>query len=166
MRVVVVETDAAWRSSVDRIVERTGPIGKEAAHSIFCDPVATTAPMAGTEGFLALSPGVGAAMWRIYELAPGLVYDIHHTDTVHFDVLVDGSMTLVLDRDEVELAPGDGVLLRATGTAGGPAPRAHACSSSCSARAGKDSRPEAPPHDEAFPRPARRRGRQQRWPVK
>jgi mannose-6-phosphate isomerase-like protein (cupin superfamily) len=112
MRVVVVETDAAGRSGVGRIVERTGPTDEEAADSVFSGPVATTAPGGDAEGFLDLSPGPGAAMWRIYELPPGLVYEMHHTDTVDFDVLVDGSMTLVLDRDEVDLAPGDGVLLR------------------------------------------------------
>jgi hypothetical protein len=111
MRVVVVETDPEGRSGVGRVVERTGPITEEAAHRIFSGPVATTAPAQDTEGFLDLSPGAGAAMWRIYELPPHLVYEMHHTDTVDFDVLVDGSMTLVLDRGEVELAPGDGVLL-------------------------------------------------------
>jgi hypothetical protein len=63
-------------------------------------------------GFLDISPGTGAAIWDIYEFSEGLVYDMHHTDTVDFDVLVDGGMTLVPDRDELELTPGDGVLLR------------------------------------------------------
>lgn len=37
---------------------------------------------------------------------------MHHTDTVDFDVVVGGLMTSVLDRDEIVLHPGDGVLLR------------------------------------------------------
>jgi hypothetical protein len=111
MRVVVVETDVDGSSCVGRVIERAGPIDAEAAHEIFSGPVATTSLPDRASGFLDLSPGPGAAMWRIYELPPGLVYEMHHTDTVDFDVLVDGSMTLVLDREEVELAPGDGVLL-------------------------------------------------------
>lgn len=51
-------------------------------------------------------------MWRVYDLPPDLVYEMHHTDTVDFDVVVGGLMTSVLDRDEIVLHPGDGVLLR------------------------------------------------------
>lgn len=112
MRVVVVETDGEGRSGVGRIIERTGPVSAEAAHRIFSGSVSTTAPPGDPAGLLDISPGAGAAMWRIYELPEGLVYDMHQTDTVDFDVLVEGTITLVLDRDEVELAPGDGVLLR------------------------------------------------------
>jgi len=112
MRVLVVETGVDGRSGVSQIIERTGPVREEAAHEIFSGRVSTTAPPDDVAGFLDLSPGAEAAMWRIYELPPGLVYDMHHTDTVDFDVLVDGEMTLVLDCDEIELAPGDGVLLR------------------------------------------------------
>lgn len=111
MRVVVVETDADGRSGVGRVVEREGPIHDEGAHLIFSGPVVATGPQTGTRGFLDLSPGPGAAMWRIYEFPPGLAYDMHHTDTVDFDVVVDGAMTLVLDRDEIELCPGDAVHL-------------------------------------------------------
>jgi len=112
MRVVVVETGVDGRSRVSQIIDRTGPVSEEAAHEIFSGRVSTTAQPDDVAGFLDLSPGAEAAMWRIYELPPGLVYDMHHTDTVDFDVLVDGEMTLVLDCDEIELAPGDGVLLR------------------------------------------------------
>lgn len=112
MRVVVVETDADGRSCVGRFIERGGPISEETAHPIFSGRIATAAHPSGTEGFLDLSPGAGAAIWRIYEFPPSHAYEMHHTDTVDFDVLVDGAMTLVLDHQEIELTPGDGVLLR------------------------------------------------------
>ncbi len=112
MRVVIVESDADGRSGVGQIIERSGPMTEETANKIFSGPVARTAHPDRQEGFLDISPGVGAAIWRIYEFSPGLVFDMHHTETVDFDVLVDGSMTLLLDHDEVGLAPGDGVLLR------------------------------------------------------
>src|SRR5688572_22481507 len=102
MRVVVVETDVDGRSGASQVIERTGPVSEEAAQEIFSGRVSTTAQPADAAGFLDLSPGAEAAMWRIYEFSPGLAYDMHHTDTVDFDVLVDGEMTLVLDREEIQ----------------------------------------------------------------
>lgn len=111
MRVVVVETDTHGRSGVGQIIERTGAPSREASCEVFSGPVTKAAHPDGQEDFVDLSPGAGAAKWRIYDLPPNLVYEMHHTDTVDFDVVVEGSMTLVLDRDEVILQPGDGVLL-------------------------------------------------------
>lgn len=90
--------------------ESCGGRGKHHAKSSR-GPVTKAAHPDGQEDFVDLSPGAGAAKWRIYDLPSNLVYEMHHTDTVDFDVVADGSMTLVLDRDEVIPQPGDGVLL-------------------------------------------------------
>ncbi|MDT3442252.1 MULTISPECIES: cupin domain-containing protein [unclassified Pseudofrankia] len=54
-----------------------------------------------------LGVGPGLVVWMVVEYAPDLVFPIHHTDTVDFDMLVEGSLSLVLDDGEHPLEPGD-----------------------------------------------------------
>jgi quercetin dioxygenase-like cupin family protein len=112
MRVVLVETDAAGRSGVAEVIERNGVVTDEALYEIFSGPLTRGARPPQEVEFLDMSPGSGAARWRIFEFRPDVLHDMHHTDTVDFDVVVDGSITLGLDRGEVELSAGDAVLLR------------------------------------------------------
>lgn len=70
MRVVVVETDAQGRSGVGQIIERTGAPTEETSHGIFSGQVVKAAHPNGQDGFVDLSPGAGAAMWRVYDLPP------------------------------------------------------------------------------------------------
>jgi quercetin dioxygenase-like cupin family protein len=112
MRVVLVASDGDGLSRVGSVVERAGPPDAEDLHEIFDGPLCFTMPKRDEEDFLDLSPGVGAARWRIFEFSPGLVYDMHRTATVDFDVVIDGSVTLGLDHQKVQLGPGDGALLR------------------------------------------------------
>lgn len=108
----MVCTDSQGRSGVSTAIERAGVPEAEAVHEIFAGHLMRTAPPGVPHEFLDISPGAGAALWRIFEFPPGLTYDMHHTDTVDFDVVIEGSMSLELDRDTVELGPGDAVLLR------------------------------------------------------
>jgi quercetin dioxygenase-like cupin family protein len=112
MRVVLVASDGDGLSRVGSVIERAGPPEAEGLHEIFDGPLCFTPPEGPKEEFLDMSPGPGAARWRVFEFSPGLVYGMHRTATVDFDVVIDGSVTLGLDRQEVLLGPGDGVLLR------------------------------------------------------
>src|ERR1700733_3143072 len=112
VRVVLVDSDGDGLSHVGSLIERTGAPAVEDLYEIFNGPLRFTMPKGREEEFLDMSPGFGAAMWRVFEFSPGLVYDMHQTATLDFDVVIDGSITLGLDHQEVLLGPGDGVLLR------------------------------------------------------
>jgi quercetin dioxygenase-like cupin family protein len=112
MRVVLVSSEGDGLSRVGSVIERTGLPDAEDLYEIFDGPLCLTAPKRNEAEFLDLSPGLGAARWRIFEFSPGLVYGMHQTATVDFDVVIDGSVTLGLDHQEIQLGPGDGVLLR------------------------------------------------------
>jgi mannose-6-phosphate isomerase-like protein (cupin superfamily) len=53
----------------------------------------------------------GTAGWSARRQAPGEVLGMHYTATIDFGVIVIGSTALVLDRGEVELGPGDCVVI-------------------------------------------------------
>jgi quercetin dioxygenase-like cupin family protein len=65
-----------------------------------------------TEG-VAWSSGCepGATRWRMVVHGPNRVAPMHRTNTVDYDLLVDGELVLVLDEGEVNLVPGDCVIL-------------------------------------------------------
>ena len=53
----------------------------------------------------------GTAFWGASRMVPGRVSELHWTATVDFDVVVSGTTVLVLEDGEVELGPGDCVLI-------------------------------------------------------
>ena len=55
--------------------------------------------------------GEGEAGWRFVRFAPDSRVDDHWSDTVDFDTVLAGSVTLVLQDGAVDLAPGDMVLV-------------------------------------------------------
>ncbi|WP_301149132.1 cupin domain-containing protein [Mycobacterium simiae] len=58
---------------------------------------------------LVLPPG--ALRWTMIEYAPGAEFSMHHTDTVDFDVVLSGSVDLVLDDGDHLLEPGDSAVI-------------------------------------------------------
>jgi quercetin dioxygenase-like cupin family protein len=61
----------------------------------------------------ALDLGVtpGAINWMMIEYAPGKTFSMHHTSTVDFDLVLSGSVELILDDGVHPLAPGDSVVV-------------------------------------------------------
>lgn len=53
----------------------------------------------------------GTAFWGASRLVPGRESELHWTATVDFDVILSGTTALVLEDGEVELEPGDCVLI-------------------------------------------------------
>jgi quercetin dioxygenase-like cupin family protein len=53
----------------------------------------------------------GALRWTMIEHAPGAEFSMHHTDTVDFDVVLSGSVDLILDDGAHPLAVGDSAVV-------------------------------------------------------
>ena len=114
MKVYVTASDDAGRSYLETVHEHAGVPGVESPDEVFGGPLAL-APGPRSGDAMDIAPAPGEARWRVYDFPPGLGYGLHHTRSVDLDVVIDGSMTLVLDEAEIELHPGDGVLVRGDG---------------------------------------------------
>ena len=126
-RRIVTGTDAAGRSCV----LHDGPASDvpgfaELWRSAGGDPLAEAPAEPGAP---ALEPAAGGTSWRVFDLPPDEVVaaylrsqgkadaeegGFHRTDTLDFVMILDGTLTLELDRGAVELGPGDCVVQRAT----------------------------------------------------
>ncbi|HTY32454.1 cupin domain-containing protein [Mycobacterium sp.] len=53
----------------------------------------------------------GALRWTAIDYAPGAEFSMHHTDTVDFDLVLAGSVDLILDDGTHRLAVGDSVVV-------------------------------------------------------
>lgn len=62
-------------------------------------------------GKLDLVLETGALRWTMIEYAAGAEFSMHHTDTVDFDVVLSGSVELVLDDGAHSLEPGDSAVI-------------------------------------------------------
>ena len=58
---------------------------------------------------LGVEPGL--ASWSLWRFEPGAEVSVHHTDTVDFDIVVDGTIELVLDDGTHQLETGDCVVM-------------------------------------------------------
>jgi hypothetical protein len=58
-----------------------------------------------------LGVGVGAMDWKMINYGPGMGFSMHHTDTVDFDIVLSGSIELILDDGGHPLAAGDSVVV-------------------------------------------------------
>lgn len=61
--------------------------------------------------FLDLVVPPGALRWTVIEYAPGAAFSMHHTDTVDFDVVLSGSVDLILDNGVHPLKPEDSAVI-------------------------------------------------------
>jgi quercetin dioxygenase-like cupin family protein len=53
----------------------------------------------------------GTMRWTVIDYAPGAAFSMHHTDTVDLDVVLSGSVDLILDDGEHPLAAGDSAVV-------------------------------------------------------
>lgn len=60
---------------------------------------------------LDLGVAAGAISWLMIEYGPGVTFSMHHTDTVDFDIVLSGSVELILDDGVHSLAVGDSVVV-------------------------------------------------------
>jgi quercetin dioxygenase-like cupin family protein len=66
---------------------------------------------AGRGQFRDLGVAPGLLRWIVVDFAAGEGYDMHHTDTVDFDLVLEGSLQMILDDGTHDLAPGDAVVM-------------------------------------------------------
>jgi quercetin dioxygenase-like cupin family protein len=62
-------------------------------------------------GELSLDVPAGVLRWCITRFGPGYASKIHHTDSIDLDMCIEGELTLVLETEEIQLRPGDAVVL-------------------------------------------------------
>ena len=130
MRLIITGHDRDGRS----IVESDRVIADEGMQSIFTtagctpDPVASTAPAAAAAPHIDIVPDSGAASWVFVDVPPeeqlraalaaGVVgidaEGWHTTPTVDYVMIMNGSIFLALDTQEVELYAGDCVVQQGT----------------------------------------------------
>jgi quercetin dioxygenase-like cupin family protein len=114
MRIVVTGVDDQGRSCV---VEERTPDDAPSAAGITVTLAAETAscpPPPRPPGRGELVPivrGPGIARWSFVEFPPHATAPMHHTDSVDFDVILEGSVDVVLDDGAHRLATGDAVVM-------------------------------------------------------
>ncbi len=116
MRVFIAGVDDEGRSCVVGEVtpsldgfEAGGITVARLASSESCPPPARP-PGRGSLLNVAATPGV--ANWSFVEFPAGVATAVHHTDSLDFDMVWEGSVDLVLDDGPHRLGPGDGVVIR------------------------------------------------------
>ena len=116
-RLLITGVDAAGRSCAasDGPVTLQGEASPDGVgYSILY--AAASAPSIDDAGgraadFLDLAVPPGAMRWAVIEYAPGAGFSMHHTDTVDLDVVLSGSVDLILDDGAHPLAPGDSAVV-------------------------------------------------------
>jgi hypothetical protein len=117
MRLLVTGVDASGRSCA----AQDGPVTPQGAAGL--DGIlfsvlyaAPSLPSISTgDGRVAhlldLAVPAGALRWAVIDYAPGAAFSMHHTDTVDLDVVLSGSVDLILDDGEHPLGVGDGAVV-------------------------------------------------------
>jgi len=112
---LITGVDAAGRSCAARSDQVTLGAGLEGLRyaMMYATP---TLPSISTGGgraadTLDLGLSAGAMDWKVLDYAPGMEFSMHHTNTVDFDVVLSGSIELILDDGEHPLAAGDHVVV-------------------------------------------------------
>jgi quercetin dioxygenase-like cupin family protein len=103
-RLLITGVDASGRSCAarDDLVTLQGDAGPEGILRYSVLYGAPSLPAISTGGgraadVLDLAVPSGALRWTVIEYAPGAEFPMHHTDTVDFDVVLAGSVELILD---------------------------------------------------------------------
>jgi len=114
MRVLVTGVDADGRSCVlsEQVVLDPAPDG--VFHFGLAHRTASAPPPAGPAAHTELMdvqvpPGI--AQWIVIDYEPGGIQEWHHTDTVDFDLVLQGSIDLTLDDGVHHLDAGDGAVI-------------------------------------------------------
>ena len=114
-RFLVTGVDAAGRSCAARDDQvRLGAALEGLRYAmLFASPSLPTISTAAGRAADTLDLGVaaGAMDWKVLDYAPGMEFSMHHTDTVDFDIVLSGSIELLLDDGEHPLVAGDHVVV-------------------------------------------------------
>ena len=112
MRLLVTGVDASGRSCA----AQDGPVALQGDASprgvlysvLYAGPSAPSINSGGrVADFLDLVVPPGSMRWTLIEYAPGAGFSMYHTDTIDFDVVLSGSVELILDDGAHLLTVGD-----------------------------------------------------------
>jgi quercetin dioxygenase-like cupin family protein len=117
MRLLVTGVDASGRS----FAAQDGPVllqGDASLNGVLYSILYATSSHPSIDGgggrdadLLDLAVPPGTMRWTMIEYAPGAEFSMHHTDTVDFDVVLSGSVELILDDGEHPLEVGDSAVV-------------------------------------------------------
>ena len=114
MRRIQTGVDEDGRSTVTAVEELGDPPGPgdvgvaTLGQTDGCPP---TVERPGSAPFLDLGVPAGSTRWILVRMGPGYEHPDHRTDTVDYDIVLEGQAELVLDRGSVTLLPGDAAVL-------------------------------------------------------
>lgn len=112
MRQLITGVDADGRSCVVAEYPVDPKTGDRSRGRIAYDSPATPTPRPpGSGEYVDLGVPVGATQLMVGQWATGFSYGMHHTDTIDFDSILEGSAVLILDDGRHELEPGDVVVV-------------------------------------------------------
>jgi quercetin dioxygenase-like cupin family protein len=115
MRHLVTGIDDLGRSCVVSDVEVEFAVRYDGAPTVFeqlyaTDELPPSLQPAGTADLMDLEVGRGL-VWAIVRWDPGSETPRHYTDTIDLDIVLDGTIELVLDDGAHRLEPGDSVVV-------------------------------------------------------
>ena len=116
-RLLITGVDASGRSCAVRdepvALQGDAGLGGLLYSVLYAAPSLPSISTGGGRGadLLDLAVPPGAIRWTVIEYAPGAEFSMHHTDTVDFDVVLSGSVDLVLDDGAHPLAVGDSAVV-------------------------------------------------------
>ena len=114
MRILVTGIDDQGRSCV---VEETTPDAAPFGEGIIVTVAAETESCPppprppGRGDLVPIVRGPGITRWSFVEFPPRTTAPLHHTDSVDFDVILDGHVDLILDDGAHRLERGDAVVM-------------------------------------------------------
>ena len=114
MRILVTGIDGDGRSCV--VEERTGndaPFAGGITVTVAAETQSSPPPPRppGHGELVPIVRGPGIARWSFVEFPPGVSAPLHHTDSVDFDLILEGRVDLILDDGVHPLASGDAVVM-------------------------------------------------------
>jgi quercetin dioxygenase-like cupin family protein len=116
-RFLVTGVDASGRSCAarnDQVRLQGDPSLNGILYSVmYATPSAPSISSGGGRAADTFDLGVpaGAMDWKVIDYPPGAEFSMHHTDTVDFDIVLSGSIELILGDGGHPLAAGDSVVV-------------------------------------------------------
>ena len=116
MRVLIAGVDEQGKSCVvEETQPATNPFESAGIKVAFVASSESSPPPSrppGRGNLLRGNSKPGVAQWSFIEFPPDVTTQVHHTDSLDFDVVLDGSVDVVFDDGPHRLGPGDGVVIR------------------------------------------------------
>ena len=115
-RLLITGVDASGRSCAVRddalVLQGDAGLSGLLYSVLYATPAVTSVAVGGRAAdHLDLAVPQGTIRWTMIEYAPGTEFAMHHTDTVDFDVVLSGSVELILDDGAYPLAAGDSLVV-------------------------------------------------------